>query len=106
MYSQHAKIECKNMFCFFTIMTLVYFVFEKNSKDIHGCMEQTAHKYFLPQRNLYFLSEKYMSLVDSLVILSKYKSYFLRFYSNHILYGNIISLHEYIEKILRADNSF
>ena len=72
MYSQHAKIECKNMFCFFTLMTLVYFVFEKNSKDIHGCMEQTAHKYFLPQRNLYFLSEKYMSLVDSLVILSKY----------------------------------
>ena len=51
---------------FFTIMTLVYFVFEKNSKDIHGCMEQAAHKYFLPQRNLYFLSEKYMSLVDSL----------------------------------------
>ena len=95
---------------FFTIMTLVYFVFEKNLKNIHGCMEQTAHKYFLPQRNLYFLSEKYMSflfgslvLLGSLVISSKY---FLRFYSNHILYGNIISLHEYIEKILRADNSF
>ena len=64
MYSQHAKIECKNMFCFFTLMTLVYFVFEKNSKDIHGCMEQAAHKYCLTQRNLKIRSENYMSLVD------------------------------------------
>ena len=93
---------------FFTLMTLVYFVFEKNSKDIHGCVEQAAHKYGLSKRSLWILSENYMSLVDSLAILPKnnYISYFLRFYSNHILYGNITSLHDYIKKNLRADNSF